>query len=169
MEGLTEEVILGFGSHFSTRTAISRALGEVNQLLFPLPSDTSDAAARYRRLGAYRAQWLQRATVEAHRYLVPDPARPLKHAETFVDVPCRGVDHALRVCVERARAAGLEMLYHDLTRPEVGMPVAKVIVPGLLHFWRRFGHERLYKIPVQEGWLTRPYAEHELNSESIAY
>jgi hypothetical protein len=39
----------------------------------------------------------------------------------------------------------------------------KVLVPGLRHFWTRFGAGRLYDVPVQLGWLDRPTAEEDLN------
>ena len=29
----------------------------------------------------------------------------------------------------------MEMLVLDQTRPEIGLPVVKVVVPGLRHFW----------------------------------
>jgi ribosomal protein S12 methylthiotransferase accessory factor len=67
---------------------------------------------------------------------------------------------ACQALVERA---GMEMLVFDQTRPEVGLPVAKVIVPGLRHFWPRFAPGRLYDVPVQLGWLARPLSEDELN------
>jgi ribosomal protein S12 methylthiotransferase accessory factor YcaO len=57
----------------------------------------------------------------------------------------------------------MEMLVLDQTRPEVGMPVVKVIVPGLRHFWARFAPGRLYEVPVQMGWLGRALSEDELN------
>ncbi len=60
-------------------------------------------------------------------------------------------------------AKGMEMLVLDLTRADAGMPVAKVIVPGLRHFWARFAPGRLYDVPVAMGWLERPLAEEELN------
>jgi oxazoline/thiazoline synthase len=43
------------------------------------------------------------------------------------------------------------------------LPVAKVIVPGLRHFWARFAPGRLYDVPVRLGWISRPLAEEELN------
>ena len=58
---------------------------------------------------------------------------------------------------------GLEMLILDQTRPDVGLPVVKVIVPGLRHWWARFAPGRLYDVPVQLGWLAAPRAEDELN------
>ena len=67
---------------------------------------------------------------------------------------------ACQALVERQ---GLEMLVLDQTRPDIGLPVVKVIVPGLRHFWARLAPGRLYDVPVQLGWLPRPLAEHELN------
>jgi ribosomal protein S12 methylthiotransferase accessory factor len=43
------------------------------------------------------------------------------------------------------------------------LPVVKVVVPGLRHFWARFGAGRLYDVPVQLGWRKSPLAETELN------
>lgn len=57
----------------------------------------------------------------------------------------------------------MEVLVLDQTRPDVGMPVVKVIVPGLRHFWARFGLGRLYDVPVQMSWLPRALREEELN------
>jgi hypothetical protein len=38
-----------------------------------------------------------------------------------------------------------------------------VIVPGLRHFWPRFGPGRLYTVPHERGWLSQPLEETELN------
>jgi oxazoline/thiazoline synthase len=38
-----------------------------------------------------------------------------------------------------------------------------VIVPGMRHFYRRFGPGRLYDIPVKLGWLDRAIAEADVN------
>jgi ribosomal protein S12 methylthiotransferase accessory factor len=55
------------------------------------------------------------------------------------------------------------MLVLDQTRPEVGLPTVKVIVPGLRHFWARFAPGRLYDVPMELGWLTKRQTEMELN------
>ena len=51
----------------------------------------------------------------------------------------------------------------DQTRPDIEAPVVRVIVPGLRHFYRRFGPGRLYDVPVKLGWLEKPLKEDELN------
>jgi ribosomal protein S12 methylthiotransferase accessory factor len=57
----------------------------------------------------------------------------------------------------------MEMIVLDQTRPEIGLPVVKVIVPGLRHFWAWFAPGRLYDVPVQLSWVPRPVAEEDLN------
>ena len=67
------------------------------------------------------------------------------------------------LCQRRLEEQGLELLVLDQTRPEIGMPVVKVIVPGLRHFWARLAPGRLYEVPVKLGWHDRQLREEELN------
>ncbi|MGH2585968.1 MAG: YcaO-like family protein, partial [Dehalococcoidia bacterium] len=77
-------------------------------------------------------------------------------------IPADG--EALASCiVARLHAHGREVLALDQTRPDVQVPVVRVIVPGLRHFWARFAPGRLYDVPVQLGWLRQPLREEELN------
>jgi ribosomal protein S12 methylthiotransferase accessory factor len=71
--------------------------------------------------------------------------------------------------VQIAHEKGLETLVLDQTRPDTGLHVVKVIVPGLRHFWARFAPGRLYDAPVQMGWLTEPLHEDELNPQPIFF
>ena len=70
-------------------------------------------------------------------------------------------------CRARVEAAGMEFLVLDQTRPDIGMPVARVIVPGMRHFWARFAPGRLYEVPVRMGWREGPLAEADLNSAPV--
>jgi ribosomal protein S12 methylthiotransferase accessory factor YcaO len=58
----------------------------------------------------------------------------------------------VRTVQTRQEEAGLEVLVLDQTRPDIGLPVVKVIVPGLL-----------YDVPVRLGRLTAPTAYEDLN------
>lgn len=133
-------IIFGFGAHFDARLALLRAFTEMNQSLPGVPVSISD---------------------EPH--LRPAIGIPLRARNTFTSE--RPGD--LRAEVERCQALverqGLELLVLDQTRPDVGLPVVKVIVPGLRHFWARFAPGRLYDVPVRLGWLTTPRSETELN------
>ncbi len=66
-------------------------------------------------------------------------------------------------CVRLAKREGLDFLVLDQTRPDIEVPVVRVIVPGLRHFYRRFAPGRLYDVPVKLGLRDRPLSEDELN------
>ena len=63
----------------------------------------------------------------------------------------------------RLDAIGLELLVLDQSRPDIELPVVKVIVPGMRHFWARFAPWRLYDVPVRLGRLPEPTPYEELN------
>ena len=72
-------------------------------------------------------------------------------------------------CVDIVKGAGLETLVLDQTRPDIGLNVVKVIIPGMRHFWSRFGAGRLYDVPVQLGWLSSPTLEAEMNPMAMPF
>ena len=147
--GKTPDYLFGFGAHFDPAVAILRALTEMNQFL--------SSVAREPERRPYSRPDLDES------FLVPDSrARPRRPA----DYPRRrGNDlrEEVDACVRLAEERGLETLVLDQTRPDVGVSVAKVIVPGLRQFWARFAPGRLYEVPVQLGWRRKPLREDELN------
>ena len=164
-EGTPEQILLGFGAHLDPRIAVLRAVTELNQMLGPFLA-ASHAAAREPAAddGDPNVQeWLTQATVADHPYLTPDPGRAPRAAAEF---PARWSDDlredvlACQAVVERQ---GLEFLVLDQTRPDIGLPVVKVVVPGLRHFWPRLGPGRLYEAPVRLGWLPVPLTEDGIN------
>jgi ribosomal protein S12 methylthiotransferase accessory factor len=66
-------------------------------------------------------------------------------------------------CVKLAARAGHDFLVLDQTRPDIDVPVVRVIVPGLRHFYRRFGPGRLYDVPIALGLRKRPVREADVN------
>src|SRR5205814_7578116 len=102
-----------------------------------------------------------KATVREHEYLLPRgrPRTAADHPRAWTD----DLREDVLLCQSRVEALGMEMLVLDQTRPEVGLPVVKVIVPGLRHFWRRLAPGRLYDVPVKLGWLPAALAEEQLN------
>jgi ribosomal protein S12 methylthiotransferase accessory factor len=107
-------------------------------------------------------QWLRTATVVNQPYLLPADGRP-QTASSYSLAWADDVTEDVLSCQKLVERAGMEMLVLDQTRAEIGLPVAKVIVPGLRHFWARFAPGRLYDVPVRLGWLGGPLAEEELN------
>jgi oxazoline/thiazoline synthase len=63
----------------------------------------------------------------------------------------------------------VEVLVPDQSRTDVGMPVVKVIVPGLRLFRARFGPGWLYGVPARMGWLQEAFAEEELNPAPVLF
>lgn len=162
-DGPRQDVILGFAAHVDARVALTRAMTEVNQSLPSVPAVSDGPATPLRGDNLEAIRWWSTATVATEPYLAPDPSQPLR---TLADHPRPASAHvglAVAGCVERLAARGLHTLVLDQTRPDVGLPVARVVVPGLRHFWARFGPGRLYDVPVALGWRPAPLPEEHLN------
>lgn len=162
-DGPRQDVILGFAAHVDARVALTRAMTEVNQSLPSVPAVSDGPAAPLRGDNLEAIRWWSTATLATEPYLAPDPSQPLR---TQADHPRPASAHvgvAVAGCVERLAARGLHTLVLDQTRPDVGLPVARVVVPGLRHFWARFGPGRLYDVPVALGWRPAPLPEEHLN------
>lgn len=163
-----EDVLMGFGAHLDPRMAVSRALTELNQFLPAIINRRPDGSTDYWEDDPATLAWWRHATVAKEPWLLPadGPARRLE------DHPAPGCDDLaglVDTCVERAAGAGLEMLVLDQSRPDIELKVAKVIVPGLRHFWRRLGPGRLYDVPVALGWLPAATPEADLNPLSVFF
>jgi ribosomal protein S12 methylthiotransferase accessory factor len=148
-----ENIEFGSGAHFDRRIALLRALTELSQFLsIGLMGGGSGEKPSLDGVTPLRLQ--------EYPFLIPadnpivGPASSLKVHDNTRD--------QVEACVEIAGRAGLDFLVLDQTRPDVEVPVVRVIVPGLRHFYRRFGPGRLYDVPVKQGLLDRPLPESEL-------
>jgi oxazoline/thiazoline synthase len=151
-----EDIVFGFGAHFDPRVALRRALTEANQLL---PAVVGECTVR----DPEALRWWRGATVANQPYLLPDPAVRARGPADFSYTPRRDLREDVAVAERLVAERGMELLVLDQTRPDVGLPVVKVIVPGLRHFWARFGPGRLYDVPVRLGRLAAPTPLEELN------
>lgn len=166
IEAPTEDIIFGFGAHFDPKIGILRAVTEMNQSL-PFVLNSKDDPQGY-QLGHQEARvWWQTATVSQQPYLLPDSQIKPKVQADYETVWNADLQADVERCVDLAQQRGLETLVLDQTRPDIGLTVVKVIVPGLRHFWPRFGPGRLYDVPVKLGWLVSPLAEQQLNPQHI--
>lgn len=156
-----ERILFGFGCHLDPRIAVQRALAEMNQMLGIAEADLDSADDG---LGdGETLRWLKTATLDNQPYLRPDPDQPLRRLDQLSDHHSGDLLLDIQYCCSCLEAKGLEVLVLNQTRPMVGLPVVKVVVPGLRHFWARFAPGRLYDVPVQLGLLDRPLREEELN------
>jgi ribosomal protein S12 methylthiotransferase accessory factor len=100
--------------------------------------------------------------LQDHPYLTPSgepPIRPDFSSKFSYTDPREQV----LACVALAKQNGADFLVLDQTRPDIEVPVVRVIVPGLRHFYRRFAPGRLYDVPIKLGWRDRPILESDLN------
>jgi bacteriocin biosynthesis cyclodehydratase domain-containing protein len=154
-----EDLMFGFGAHFDPRIAVRRALTELGQLL-PAVTGPGPGADGYRVSDPQLVSWWTTATSRNQPYLLPQPAEP-RTAASYGYQPAGRID--LDPVRAIARRAGLDVLVLDQTRPDIGMPVVKVMAPGLRHFWPRFAPGRLYDVPVRLGRVAEPTAYQDLN------
>ncbi len=159
----TEQIVFGFGAHLDPKIALLRAVTEMNQMLSYLLQAPPDRVYSDHVTDLETVHWLKTATLENQPYLAPAAAAPWRTAADYKPVWNDDVTEDVYDCQRLVERQGLEMLVLDQTRPEIGLPVVKVIVPGLRHFWARFAPGRLYQAPVELGWLEKPLAEEELN------
>jgi ribosomal protein S12 methylthiotransferase accessory factor len=147
------DLILGAGAHLDPAVAIARALTEINQFL---PGFLSG-----------RPRQVFSEDPGDAPYLIPDPARPPRTAADFPALVRPDLREEVELCVSRARERGLEVLVVDQTREEAGLPVVRVVIPGMRLFRARFAPGRLYDAPVALGWLPGPLSEEEMNPVHI--
>jgi len=120
---------IGMGTHLCSEIAVLRALTEVAQSratqIHGAREDTNETHF-LSKIGYERTKRLNK------RWFVDEPKEsfdkiPSYHTDDFLD--------DINIILERLKKAGLgRVLVIDLTRPEIGIPVVRVIVPGLEHY-----------------------------------
>jgi ribosomal protein S12 methylthiotransferase accessory factor len=154
---------VGLGTHLDGAMAVSRAVSELSQSTWHefLPEGSKGQGNPTYNVDLGR--WFAEASIESEPYVLPAPSVALRTAADYPQLTTHDLKANIETCIELLCARGLEMIVLDHTRPEIGFPVARVVVPGLRHFWTRFAPGRLYDVPVELGWVERPLRESELN------
>jgi len=160
-DGPTEDIVFGFGAHFDPAVALRRALTETGQLLPAVSQDRPGGG--YGITDALPVRWWRQATVANQPYLAPDPATGPRTPGHWNYAVRNDLLDDVDAITGLAAAKGLELLTLNQTRPDVEMPVVKVIVPGLRHFWARYAPGRLFDVPVALGRLSEPTPYEQLN------
>ncbi len=155
MQNGQENIEFGSGAHFDKRIALLRTLTELNQFLsIGLMGGGSGEKPSLDGVTPLRLQEYPFLTPSSHPIVLPGS-----------DLQVGALDNTrdqVLACVDLARRAGLDFLVLNQTRPDVEVPVVRVIVPGLRHFYPRFAPGRLYDVPVKLGLRDRPLPESEL-------
>jgi len=154
MQDGKENIEFGSGAHFDARIALLRALTELNQFM---------------SIGLMGGASGEKSSLDGttplhltdHPFLTPNSKSVTPDwGSKFGLLDTR---EQVAACVDLARRQGLDFLVIDQTRPDIEVPVVRVIVPGMRHFYRRFAPGRLYDVPVKLGLRERPLREDELN------
>jgi ribosomal protein S12 methylthiotransferase accessory factor len=142
-------VAFGFGAHFDLGLALQRAATELVQL-------TAGVASAGLGHGAQEP-----VAASTAAYVRSDPRAPTRPSTSIRASGDLRAD--IDACLDLLAAHDLELMVLDQTRADIGLPVVKVVVPGLRHFWPRFAPGRLYDVPFALGDLELPTAETDLN------
>jgi oxazoline/thiazoline synthase len=155
MQNSQENIEFGSGAHFDSRIALLRALTELNQFL---------------SIGLMGGATGEKSSLDGstplrlgdHPFLTPNE-NPAVQPYSSLKFGRLDSSEQVTTCVEIAKREGLDFLVLDQTRLDIGVPVVRVIVPGMRHFYRRFAPGRLYNVPVKLGLRDSPLSEDELN------
>ncbi len=164
-----EDIVLGFGAHLDPKIALLRAITEVNQFMPCVSNEDVNGETQYWFEDPEAIKWWKTATFENQPYLVPDPKLPKLKCSDFKDLSSDDLKDDMDICVKAVADLGMKTYVLDQTRPDIGLSIVKVVVPGMRHFWKRFGKGRLYDVPVKMGWRTEPCAEENLNPIGIFF
>ncbi|MGA2082259.1 MAG: TOMM precursor leader peptide-binding protein [Holophaga sp.] len=156
------QLLFGLGCSLDPSVALMRSCAELNQFISGIDTKAKTPLGDEETL-----RWLKTATLDDQPYLAPDPRAPRRRLADFTNAASGDLLEDILFCRRLVESKGMEMLTLDLTREDAGMPVAKVIVPGLRHFWARYAPGRLYDVPVAMGWRERPLAEEDLNPTPV--
>ena len=146
-------VALGFGAHYCGEQALISALTEAIQI------ESSPAFSEEFREFAppMLAWWLENIGIDTVPHLCPHDM-PFDNLTGYRNDEQASVESCLKTC----RNHQLKAYFIDFTREEIGVPVARVIVPKLCHQQARFGSDRLYHVPRKLGLDFAATCEAEL-------
>lgn len=156
-----EDIVFAPAAHLDPTVALVRALTELNQMM-PAVHDGDPAPGQYSYDDPDCVRWWSTATLANQPYLAPSSGPAVR----FEGIPYTARDDIrddVLALQGRFESLGHEVLVLDQTRPDTGVSVAKVVVPGLRHFWARLAPGRLYDVPVRQGLVPSRLAESDLN------
>jgi oxazoline/thiazoline synthase len=163
VDGPEERIFFGLGCHPDAMIALQRAFAEMNQMLGTVQCKVDPAIEDTPIEDREAVSWFRTATLANQPYMAPDETAVPRRLEDYPTLHSDDLLEHIRQCRRIVEEQGMEVLVLDQTRSDVRMPVVKVIVPGLRHFWARFAPGRLYDVPVKMGWLDKALTEEELN------
>ena len=164
-----EDIIVGFGAHLDPEAALLQSIVEANQFLPAVSLDAPDGRTLYLFDKQDAIDWWKTATIESEPYLLPDVDAPPTARSSLRSMTSGDLLTDVELCARIAGDRNLDLLVLDLTRPDIGLNVARVVMPGARHFWRRLAPGRLYEVPTELHWAEIPLPEEGLNPKSVFF
>ncbi len=158
-EHFAQRLAVGMGCHPNANEALRSALSEHNQKMPVLFSETAAKADGLSLL------WETIASYGAKELRFLNEVENISFDEAFADSEADTEEYLLERIIEKM--GNPEIYALDLTKPQIGLPVARLFVPEMRTFWRRTGTGRLYDLPVTRGWIERRLNEEELNPVTL--
>jgi bacteriocin biosynthesis cyclodehydratase domain-containing protein len=154
-------IAFGLGAHFDAEIAVSRALAELNQMI-TVEAEIAKWDAGVKVTADSRAviDWSRNNSLDSEAYCVPDG---IIRTDAYDRPQVGDLKEAVERCAKLVADKGFEVIVLDHSRPEIDFAAARVVVPGMRHFWARFRAGRLYQAPATLGWLDKPLSEDSLN------
>ena len=147
--------LFGFGCHLDPEKAIRKAIGEVLYQAVDLKHLPDDPFNRYH---------LSRPGSPLPPFCQPAPAARSCAPASGYPGPEETWDELIGWLTAHFAERDMEILALRLTRPDFGWPVVRAVIPGLHHFWPRYGSPRLYQLPPEwTGIHKAATREEELN------
>jgi oxazoline/thiazoline synthase len=154
-------ITFGLGAHFDAEIAVSRALAELNQMVTVEAEIAKwDVGAKITDDSRAVLDWTRNKSLDTEPYCIPDG---IIRTDAYDRPQVADLKEAVERCSKLAGDKGSEMIVLDHSRPEIDFATARVVVPGMRHFWARFRAGRLYQVPVTLGWLDKAHSEDSLN------
>lgn len=159
-----EEICLGCAAHFDPEIALTRAICEHGQLWAMI--EIRREKTFFKELSPSFSAWLQNASTASRslKYLLPSGKKQ------WIDYPQDlefNLPEQRRACLDMVEEKGWDLYLADYTRPSVGLPVIRVMIPALRSMHRRLGPGRLYDVPVELGLSGKAKTEGEMNKIDI--
>lgn len=168
--------VFGLGADFDPATAAAKAVAEVAQIRPALRRRLRQPETQA-RVGELLEDPTRVSSLDDHHLLYAHPDS-LKHLQFLLSGPVYSKQwpsskpaRTLRDLVDNLRALGHELIYYDVSTPDLeklGLRAARAIIPQFqpIDFgWaeRRLGGRRLYELPVALGLRSRPSTMETLN------
>ena len=159
-----KSICVGLGCHANYSIAVSRAVTEMYQMLCREMTKIDKKVDPDGNGGIDRIvqQWLINETIDKHQYLKANNLEVVEE-DSLEQLRFNFIEEELEWILNEINNKGLKVYGANYTSNTVGFPVAKVFIPGMRHFWPRFGAGRLYDLPVELGYLKKRKSESELN------